>query len=101
MLTGRYGKRGQAAIFYRMANNRKRRRNAYSATRRKAKILHGPSPRQARRLLQRYYRRRNPLRRKYYAIRFQKLTWREAKRRKRQERKHRLAKLQARKRGRK
>ena len=91
ILSGRFGKQGRSAILYRMANSR-------SAARRRARVLKGPSPRDARRLLKRYYRRRNPLRRHSYQIRFQKLVRREEKRLKQQRRHDRLARLRASKR---
>jgi hypothetical protein len=95
-----YGHGGRGAIFYRMANPRRRRRNSCSCARRMARIRRGSTPREARRLLKRWYKRRNPLRPYSYRVRFQKLIRREEKRLKQQSRKARLARLRAHKKGR-
>jgi hypothetical protein len=86
------GHGGQGAIFYRMANG-------VSAKKRLARLLKGPGPREARRLLRRYYKRRNPKRAGSYQIRHQKRIWREIKRLKLQHRKDRLLGLSLRKKG--
>lgn len=84
------GSGGHGAMFYRYANNS-------SAAKRRARVLRGPTGREARRLLRKYYRR-NPLRKSYYQIKFQKKVWKAAKRWKKQSRKYRLADLRAKKR---